>query len=455
MKKRLLAVLLSAACVTALAAPTDDMRTLLEQNKPREAYALGKTHEDMLGDPLFDFWFGIAALDAGSPGEGVLALERYALHFPDNRSGRFHLGRGYYILGEDQRARDEFENLRPNATGEEKVAIERYLDAIRARESRYLPTANAWVEAGLGYDSNLNSGVKSNSAVTIPDIITFRADPNSISTKESDYYFSAGTGVQGTMPVAPGVALFGSLALNTRNYFSSNNRVFDQQTYGGNGGVSVLFGKNLYRAGLGITQQVVDSQNYLATYGLFGEWSHQFDQFDRISLGASYGRHDYSDIDVYATKDRTGGKRNSGSSLRTDDYWGFSANWTHVFGIAWQPVLGLSAAYQREENQRDRDDFSRDIYNLRAQISFTPAPKWGLMFGLGYMNARHDKIFGNLPIGEKRKDRNLSADMAVAYHFNKSWSARFEAQASDQHSNIELFDHSRWSVASKLRYEFN
>ena len=86
-----------ACCVVcstgALAAPADDVKALLDQGKDREAYETGKAASDALGTPLFDFYFGIAALNAGVPGEGVLALERYLLQFPDNRSAQFQLAR--------------------------------------------------------------------------------------------------------------------------------------------------------------------------------------------------------------------------------------------------------------------------------------------------------------------------------------------------------------------------
>ena len=77
----LLVVCAAALAQTAYAAPADDVKTLMEQNKSAEAYALAKKHpESALGIPAFDFYFGIAAIDAGHPGEGVLALERYLLH---------------------------------------------------------------------------------------------------------------------------------------------------------------------------------------------------------------------------------------------------------------------------------------------------------------------------------------------------------------------------------------
>jgi hypothetical protein len=456
MKKKALALWLTVSCSAVFALPADEIRGQLEKNNPKEAYAIGKANVESLGDPLFDFWFGIAAMDAGSPGEGVLALERYALQFPDNRSGRFHLARGYYILGEDSRARDEFEALRPSASGEELAAIERYLDAIRARESRYQPTANAWLEAGFGYDSNINSGIKSGSSISIPGLgMVGTSDSKSVGTKESDFNATFSAGVQGTRPLSPGVALFGAAALDGRGHFSDDNRMFNQYTYAGNGGLSLLDGKNLYRMGLAFAQQVVDNQNYQATYGAFGEWSRQFDQFNRLSLGVSFGKHDYDNIRVYPLKDRDSQRFDSQANLRNDNYWGVSSNWTHAFGIAWQPILGLSAAYQREDNQEHRGDFSRDVYNLRGQLSFTPAPRWGVAVGLGYFEAKHDDNFSQIVGGDKRHDRNLSTDMTLSYRYNKSISTRLEASWSDQRSNIDLFDYSRWTIATKLRYEFN
>lgn len=467
-----LAAVLAVAFSSAQAATTDDIKLLMEQNRFKEAYDLGKANPDQFGDPVFDFFFGIAALDAGSPGEGVLALERYTLTFPDNRNARFNLARGYYILGEDQRARDEFEGLQAGAEGAEKVAIERYLDAIRARESRYQPTAGLWVEAGLGYDSNINSGVRDDHRVDIPGFGNVGVlSHNSTSIKESDWYYSYAAGVQGTLPVSPGVALYGSASFDARNYSQSNNDQFDQFNYGASGGVSFLSGKNLFRIGGAVSQQMVDGQNYLLTYGLNGEWAHQFDQFNRFTLGAFFGKQDFDNTAVYALKDKRdlGGKQNSCAKLRSADYWGASAGWTHVFGVMWQPVLSLSGGYTREENSgagldsvvcnparyTGRPDYTRDLYNFRAQVSLTPAPRWGASLGASYLKSDYKGNYGLIPQGNARLDNNYGVDAMVSYRIDKAWSARVEALWNTQDSNVGLFDYSRTAIAAKVRYEFN
>ena len=93
------------------AAPADDIQALLAKGDAKAAYALAKKHPDQLGRPGFDFYFGIAAIDSGHAGEGVLALERYVITFPNNLEARLELARGYFVLGENQRAREEFSGV--------------------------------------------------------------------------------------------------------------------------------------------------------------------------------------------------------------------------------------------------------------------------------------------------------------------------------------------------------
>src|SRR3954470_19677192 len=128
--------------LAAAAAPADEIKALSEQGKAAEAYALGKKYPEELGNPAFDFFYGVAAIDAGHAGEGVLALERYIANFPDNQAARLELARGYYVLGDDARAREEFDTvLKTNPPVTVQANVQRFMDAIRARESRYQTTA--------------------------------------------------------------------------------------------------------------------------------------------------------------------------------------------------------------------------------------------------------------------------------------------------------------------------
>ncbi|HEX5393886.1 MAG TPA: hypothetical protein VFW68_11410 [Rhodocyclaceae bacterium] len=436
-----------------VAAPADDMKALLEQGKAVEAYQVGHDASEQMGNPLFDFYFGIASLDSGHSGEGVLALERYLLNYPDNRSAHFQLARGYFILGEDQRAKDEFSALQPTASGEEKSAIERYLDAIRARESRYLPTSSAYVEAGFGFDDNINAGINGGSAVSIPGLGAFTIASNGVSAKESDSYSTSAVGGQMTYPVAPGVALFGAVAGDVKQYMKTNNDQFDQLSYGGAGGISYLKGKNLYKLTLGLSQLEVDRQNYVQTTSLNGEWHHQLDDFNRFTLGGQYAQLDYDDTFVYLTKNKVGGKVLNTSSGRSSELYTISGTWTRAFALPYQPLASLTANYGEERNQKGFDNLSRDIWGLKAALSLTPAPKWGLSAGLAYQESQYKAAFAGSGT-PSRSDDGWIADAVLSYFYSRELTFRMEAQISSQNSNIPLFQYDRNVLAFKVRYDF-
>jgi len=120
-------LLSSALC----AAPADEVRKLLEQGKPDEAYRAAKLMPGELGNPPFDFYFGVAAVNNGKASEGVMALERYLLNFPDNQTARLELARGYFLLSDDGRARDEFDAiLATNPPAEIAKVVREYLAAL-------------------------------------------------------------------------------------------------------------------------------------------------------------------------------------------------------------------------------------------------------------------------------------------------------------------------------------
>ena len=86
--RRLASVSVLCLPLATQAAPADDVRSLTEAGRGAEAYALGKKHPELLGDPSFDLFFGAAAIQAGHVAEGVLALERYLLTAPCRRWAR-------------------------------------------------------------------------------------------------------------------------------------------------------------------------------------------------------------------------------------------------------------------------------------------------------------------------------------------------------------------------------
>lgn len=258
--------------------------------------------------------------------------------------------------------------------------------------------------------------------------------------------------MQGNYPVSPGVSLYAAGSIDARRHTDSLNDVFDQRSLGGNGGVSYLVEKNLFKAGAFASQSWVDNQSYVMSYGLNGEWNYQFDQINRLTFGVQLARFEYDDMSIYLNKDKTGGRVLSAATHRNSDFAGVSGAWTHVIATPFQPVITVSANYGEDRNQRNRDDLSRDIYGARTSFAMTPAECWGLSAGIGYQENKYRAAF--TAGSENRHDTSWSLDGSLSYFYTKEFSVRAEVQAMDQNSNIGLFQYKREAVAFKARYEF-
>src|ERR1700676_916207 len=276
-----------------LAAPSDDIKTLLEQGNAAAAYAEGKKYPEQLGDPAFDFFFGIAAIDAGHAGDGVLALDRYLLSFPDNVSARLQLARGYYVLGDDAQARVEFEELRKlNPPADTAAAVDRFLDAIRLRETRYTLGSGAFAELGIGRDTNVNAGPAS-ANIFLPGFGLQPLDANS--QKTADTFASVAAGGYVSYPVRPGVTLFANGQAERRFHLDPDARQFELGTYNAGGGISIVRRANSYRFGVNYGVLTVGASTYRSTFGGSAEWQHQLDGKQSFSVRAQVARLVYND----------------------------------------------------------------------------------------------------------------------------------------------------------------
>ena len=438
MAQRIAAALLAAVIVSgaplALGAPADEVRALLEQGRSKEAYELASRHPEELGKPDFDFYFGIAAVDSGHAGQGVLALERYIVRFPDNDRARLELARAYYVLGELARARDEFETVsRRKPPAEVQATIERFMDSIRAQETRYQTSASFYVELGGGYDSNVNSGV-GNPVISVPTLGVVQLAQ--IGARSADSFLWLAAGGQFSQPVAPGIALVAGANAEGKLHSDKFDQQFDQVGALVYGGASYLRERNLVRATLSLSTLYVDYDRFreAATFG--AEWHRQLDEFNTASVFAQYALLEYPV-----------------SPVRDSDFFGLGAGWRRAFLGRMQPVFQVQALYGQERNQAEpvRNDLSRDLYTLRGGLSLTPAVRWGLSLGLSYTKSRFDEA--DPLFLERRDDDYYGVDIGVSYRLTRQLSLRADYLYAENRSNIALYEYSRDVISLRVRYE--
>lgn len=450
----LVAGLLAAG--TARAEPEDEMRALLDQGQPAAAYALARAHAERQGQPAYDFFFGIIAIAAGHAAEGVLALERYLRDYPDNRSARFQLARGYYALGADQRARAEFERLEARAEGEEALAIDRFLDALRARAERHQPSGSVFLEMGIGFDSNINAGPTGGAAAGKAGLGSLTIlSGNGVPAPARDSFSLLGGEASGSYPLAPGIALNGSLAFDARFHRRADNDVFDQANVIAVGGVDIVAGQDLFKLGAGMAQLSLDNQHYLQTPGLNAEWSRQLNRQHRVDLFGQLARFNYDDIYVFPLSDKSLPRQLVRNSVRSADFAGLSGGWSATLGGEFLPLLRVTGDYGRERNREDRPDLSRDLLGIRAVLSIAPALHWGASVGLGYQTARHREP--NLFAGatERRRDTLRTLEAGATYQLDRQVSLRADYTRQTQRSNNTLYRYERDLLFFKIRYDFD
>ena len=411
------------------------LRGLVDAGKSAQAYEYARRYlREAQGGPRFDLYYGIAAIDSGHASEGVLALERVLKRQPDNHLARLELARGYFLLEEYPRSRQEFERvLASNPPDPVKANINRYLDAIRLKEGIYYTTATFYVDAGGGYDTNANSGPTDSLIDTRLGTTTLSAE----STEQDDTFLSLGLGTQFNSPLTPAWSIYGNLDLTTRQY--SQQDEFSYLTIDGRFGLSWRTGRQLYRAGAYAQSYILDGKRYREIAALNANWRYQTDKKTLVEAYGQYGSLSYPDNGV---NDAT--MRSLGVGLARN------------LSARWSPMLFGSLAFGHdspdESGQTAKAETERDYYWLRAGVQVSPTDQLALTGALIWQASEYgaeDPVFGTT-----RQDDYLGADLSLNWLASRHWSARLGAVYSNNDSTIAIYDYSRTQVFASLRYSY-
>src|SRR4051812_15370219 len=113
---------------------------------------------DKAGNLDFDLEFAIAANEAGQFTRAIIALERVLAMQPGNERARSEMGRALYGVGDHKAARALLAESRDKGfTAVAGETIDQLLHAIDRVEAEGRSSARAYLEAGAGWDSNINA----------------------------------------------------------------------------------------------------------------------------------------------------------------------------------------------------------------------------------------------------------------------------------------------------------
>ena len=417
----------------AFADVADEMKVLIEQGKAKEAYELGLQHQNLLGEDRFDYVFGVSAIDSGRVSLGVLSLERVLLSNPGDDLIRLELARGYFNLGEYQRSKDEFEEVKSHKPPAGVVStIEIDLDLIDGKEKKQRINGTLYAEVGVGYNSNVNA------ATSVGSIISPIYGPielTSTSTPQASpfSYLSAGGTVN--IPLATGITSFTSVSTSSQRYSQVDG--YDLGVSNALTGVKFDDDVNIVRiAGFGTIakQDQVPVPNAL---GGGAQYERILNARHAVSISASANQLNYpTQYQVY------------NSSLNTGTL-GYRVGFP---SMAWAPVLQMNANFAQQTNTQNRPDLSRNIAGAAVTLFALPSDKWAVNVNVGYTRSNYEGQ--DLIYLAYRQDGLLSANAALEYKLSKRWSTRGELTYFNNQSNLSLYSFQQATAALKLRYEW-
>ena len=423
-----------ACALAAVAAPVDDLRTAVEAGDSAAAYARHCATSIDAPDrpPEFDLWCGVAAVDIGRSGEGVLALERYVLQFPDDARARLELARAYFYAGDDVRSREEFEAVaRTRPPPEVQAGIDRYLAALTDREARYRGRRTAFVEVGGGYDSNANAGV-AQADIGLPVLGPVTVDHFGVRKESAFGWLAAGAEIR--HPVSAGLTVNASIYGGGAFYGSASE--FNLANYGAALGASYRADRNEYSLAYAHGEIALDGSRYRWTDGVGLEWRRQISELSSFALAPQYARIGYD----------------GDNAARNADLSALSVSYRQVWLRRWQPVLNATLFYGDEHNRESRGDLGRSIRGAGVDVTVSPSAFWALNAGVAYADSDYDAPIPLLDV--TRRDRNLGLSVGAIYLVNRNLSVRGEYRYAKNTSNLELYEYTRHVGALKVRYEF-
>jgi len=368
----------------------------------------------------------------------VFALERVLAVEPNHPQARAEIARAYFQMGENRAARQEFEAVKAGKPPAEVTAIvDRFLSALDDRQAPLRSGVSAFIEAGIGHDSNAGAAA-SGTGLAIPSLPGFAFNPG----LRSDTFRTLAGGVNGRYIVSPAWTLFASGNFNQRY----NNEVdrFDTGSYGVDAGVTHRRDANEFTFALQGQAFDVDNTRFRDAVGGIAQWRHSLSDRQQIAVYGQFTRLTYPT-----------------SSFRNADREVLGVAWTNALDANLAPVI-YAGLYGGHEETRGSGfpELGHRVLGLRGggQLSF--GDSLAAFANLSYEERSYGtpqavdlRSFTSLfPFG--RVDKEYGVRVGVNYKFARNWSATPSVSYTDNQSNVSVSAYRRTLFSATLRYEF-
>jgi outer membrane protein len=413
-----------------------DAGVLIRNNDFNAAYQLLEPLESQnAGNQDYDYLFGVAAVESNNLTRGAFALERVLAENPNHLDARAEMAKAHFLLGETETSKAEFNNvLAQNPDADTKKTVEKLLTAIQKIEGT-TTTFAAFLDAGLGYDTNVSSAPDLKS-VTIPvGVPIFGGAVISLDAKslqKADSFMNLTGGVSFRHPFTKQLAAFGGASVNGR--FNSDQSAFDNSGIDLNLGLQYVQDKHQFSVGLQDNNFYLDSKHFRHAYGGSAQWLYNFDAYNQAGVYGQFSRLDFID------------NKNNNADRKI-----IGINAAHAFKGDYRPAIYGSIYGGREDAKTD--DKSQDVVGIRAggQLSLTNQ----LQLSASVSAERRENDANNPLFLKKQQDNQYDASLGLNYSLGRNWSVKPQVSYTKSDSNIELFSYDRAVVSVNARKDFS
>ena len=420
-----LCALMLAALLAAPAAPANDAalaqaEALLNQGQPQAALDLLAPLEIQLtSDVRFDYLYGLALLETGSPGAAVFALERAVATTPSYVAARMELARAYFAMGLLQDAQREFVGLlKQNPPPAARTAIDQYLDQIEAGTRSMALSKDLRLRMASGYDSNANSAT---------DIGSFLGFALTESSRAADSPF-AELGASGRIskPLSGRrLSLDGALSLDHR--LNADASFVDSTVLQGSGGVRSRGTRAAWNVNASLYQLNIDSDTNSKGGAFTGAWAYAIRPTLELGVFGRAGALRFTDA----------------LEVKDVDQWHFGGTVALAFGGGNEGSLLLALLAGADDATRSGSLYSRDIYGLRGTATWKFSDTKRARISLGVLESNYDSVFFEQQYSDKREDTATQASAAFDWFITEDWLTSFLVTYLNNSTEVDIYDYER------------
>ena len=411
-----------------------EIDALIKQGKSQQAYEIAlKYRNDLEGEPKYDFYYGIAAINSGHVSDGVFALDRVVSGNPADDRARLELARGYYLLEEDVRARQEFETVMShNPPDKVRSNIKLYLDRIRIREETYRNTAKAYMEFAMGYDSNINSAPAD---ATFSSPVFGTLSLNDASLEKGEKFAELLLGGQVTQPLGEGNNLTFGFNAATRRHADTDQ--FETKQLTGFVSATVRDEEDVWKITGQLQEFDVNNIDNRILFGLSGEWSRPLNKTDKLSVAGQVAQIAYPGQSL---RDATLYTVASSLARRIDDD-------TIIYGAGFVGYEDTDT-----ETAAAKAAAERKFIGLRAGGTLRLTNIVSLNGSAMYQYSKYQEE--NVLLGDTRQDDMFVLSAGAKILMGDKWTMNLNVSYTDNDSTLHINEYERTSYRVGMRYDF-